>query len=122
MFKSELQLKKTFLKKFLNKKFIVFNFAFFVSLILFVKKANKKLKFCVNYQRLNVTTQKNCSLLLFILKLTDRFLKFKIFIKINIKYVFSKIKIIIKRMKILQYIKFVLKFVNFKYYHLYRYN
>ena len=97
IFEEKLQLIKTFLKKHLNKKFIVFNFVLFVFSILFVKKSNEKLRFCVNYRRLNVITKKNRCSLSFIFELMNRFLKIKIFIKINIKHAFNKIKMIIEK-------------------------
>ena len=51
------------IKKYLNehfkKEFIVFNYALFVSFILFIKKSNKDLRFCVNYRKLNIIIKRN---------------------------------------------------------------
>ena len=50
---------KKYLNEYLKKKFIVFNYILFVSLVLFVEKSNKKLRFCVNYKKLNVIIKRN---------------------------------------------------------------
>ena len=59
MSKNELFLIKKYLQEHLNKKFIEFNIAFYVFLILFVKKFESELRFCVDYQKLNAITKKN---------------------------------------------------------------
>lgn len=59
MLKKELELVKTYLKKHLNKRFIIEFSAPFTSSILFAKKSNDDLKFCVNYQKLNKIIKKN---------------------------------------------------------------
>ena len=50
---------KKYLNKHLKKEFIVFNYALFVSFVLFIKKSNKRLRFCVNYKKLNVIIKRN---------------------------------------------------------------
>ena len=50
---------KKYLNEHLKKKFIVFNYALFASFVLFIEKSNDKLKFCVNYKKLNVIIKKN---------------------------------------------------------------
>jgi hypothetical protein len=55
----ELQLVKKYLKKHLNKDFIESSTASYASLILFVKKSDEGLRFCVNYRKLNAITKKN---------------------------------------------------------------
>jgi hypothetical protein len=57
--KEELQLVKKYLKKHLNKDFIESSTASYASLILFVKKSDEELRFCVNYRKLNAITKKN---------------------------------------------------------------
>jgi hypothetical protein len=57
--KEELQLVKKYLKEHLNKKFIESSTASYASLILFAKKSNEELRFCVNYRKLNVIIKKN---------------------------------------------------------------
>ena len=50
---------KKYLNEHLRKRFIVFNYALFASFILFIKKPNESLRFCVNYRKLNVIIKKN---------------------------------------------------------------
>jgi len=53
MFNHKLQKIKKYLINHLNKEFIFFSFASYVSLILFIKKKDDSLRFCVNYRKLN---------------------------------------------------------------------
>ncbi len=53
MFDHKLQKIKKYLIDYLNKEFIFFSFASYVSLILFIEKKNESLRFCVNYRKLN---------------------------------------------------------------------
>jgi hypothetical protein len=55
----ELLLIKKYFKEYLNKNFIESSTAFYASLILFAKKSNDELRFCVNYKKLNVIIKKN---------------------------------------------------------------
>jgi hypothetical protein len=57
--KEELLLIKKYLKEHLNKKFIESSIAFYASSILFAKKSNDELRFCVNYRKLNAIIKKN---------------------------------------------------------------
>jgi hypothetical protein len=50
---------KKYLKKYLNKDFIESSIAFYASLILFAKKLDDEVKFCVDYRKLNAITKKN---------------------------------------------------------------
>ena len=50
---------KKYLEENLKKKFISFNIAFYISLILFVAKFNESLCFCVDYRKLNVIIKRN---------------------------------------------------------------
>ncbi len=59
MLNEELLLIKKYLQKQLNKEFIKANIAFYISLILFAKKSDEELRFCVNYQKLNAIIKKN---------------------------------------------------------------
>ncbi len=59
MFNYKFQKIKKYLIKYLNKEFISLSFAFYVSLILFVKKKDKSLRFCVNYKKLNTLIKRN---------------------------------------------------------------
>ncbi len=73
----ELQLVKKYLKEHLNKEFIEFSIASYVSLILFAKKSNEELRFCVNYRKLNVIIKKNKYSISLIAKIIARLFKAK---------------------------------------------
>jgi len=53
MFNHKLQKIKKYLINHLNKEFIFFSFASYVSLILFVEKKDDSLRFCIDYRKLN---------------------------------------------------------------------
>jgi len=53
MFNYKLQKIKKYLINHLNKEFIFFSFASYISLILFIKKKDESLHFCVNYRKFN---------------------------------------------------------------------
>jgi hypothetical protein len=57
--KEDLLLVKKYLKEHLNRSFIESSIAFYASLILFAKKSNDELRFCVNYRKLNAIIKKN---------------------------------------------------------------
>ncbi len=59
MLSHKLQKIKKYLEKNLKKKFITFSKAFFASLILFVKKKDDSLCFCVDYWKLNALIKRN---------------------------------------------------------------
>ena len=50
---------KKYLNEHLRKEFNIFNYALFVSFILFIKKLNRKLRFYINYKKLNVIIKRN---------------------------------------------------------------
>jgi hypothetical protein len=79
---------KNYLTENLNKGFIVYSQAPFVSLILFVKKPNNSLCFYINYHKLNKLTKKDYYLLFLLDKILVRISKTKIFIKLDIRQVF----------------------------------
>ncbi len=66
MLSYKLQKIKKYLEKNLKKKFITFSKALCASLILFVKKKDNSLRFCVNYRKLNTLTKKDYYLILLI--------------------------------------------------------
>ncbi len=59
MFNHKLQKIKKYLIEHLNKKFIFFSFASYVSLILFAEKKDESLHFCVDYRKLNALIKQN---------------------------------------------------------------
>ncbi len=59
MFNHKLQKIKKYLINHLNKEFIFFSFASYVSLILFIEKKDDSLHFCINYRKLNALIKWN---------------------------------------------------------------
>lgn len=59
MLRDELFVLKKYLENNLYKKFISANTSSAASLVLFVKKPGKRLRFCVDYQKLNAITVKD---------------------------------------------------------------
>jgi hypothetical protein len=55
---NELLLIKKYLKEHLDKEFIESSTISYASLILFAKKSDDELRFCVNYRKLNAITKK----------------------------------------------------------------
>jgi hypothetical protein len=66
MLLAELQTVKQYLLDNLNKGFIVLSQALYTSSVLFVKKPNRGLQFCIDYQKLNTIICKDWYLLLLI--------------------------------------------------------
>jgi len=59
MFNHKLQKIKKYLIEHLNKEFIFFSFAPYVSLILFAEKKDESLRFCIDYRKLNALIKRN---------------------------------------------------------------
>ncbi len=59
MSKKKLLLIKKYLQKHLNKEFIKSSTTSYTSLILFAKKLDEDLRFCVNYRKMNAIIKKN---------------------------------------------------------------
>ncbi len=59
MFNHKLQKMKKYLINHLNKEFIFFSFASYVSLILFIEKKDDSLRFCVDYRKLNALIKRD---------------------------------------------------------------
>jgi hypothetical protein len=76
----------------LNKGFIINSSSPFASLILFVKKANGSLCFCVNYRKLNSFTYNNLYPIPRIDELLGYVLKAKVFTKLDIWQAFNRIQ------------------------------
>ena len=49
---------KKYLNEHLKKRFIIFNYVLFASFVLFAEKLNNKLRFYINYKKLNVIIKK----------------------------------------------------------------
>ncbi len=91
MSKEELLLIKKYFQEHLNKEFIESSIASYASLILFAKKSDEELRFCVNYRKLNAITKKNRYLISFIVETIVRLFKTRWIIKIDIRHAFNKI-------------------------------
>ena len=50
---------KKYLNEHLKKEFIVSSYASFASLVLFIKKLNKELRFYIDYRKLNIIIKRN---------------------------------------------------------------
>ncbi len=83
-------------KKYLNenffKKFIIFSKALYFSLVLFALKANEDLRFCINYQKLNVIIKRNHYSLLFINEVINKIVNCKHLTQLNIISTFNKLR------------------------------
>jgi hypothetical protein len=75
--KNELQLIKKYLKKHLNKEFIESSTTSYASSILFAKKSEEELRFCVDYRKLNAIIKKNRYSIFLIAETIDRLSKAK---------------------------------------------
>ena len=75
----------------LEKKYIKSNILFYISLILIVKKSNKKLRFYINYRVLNVFIILNKNALLLIKKILMNLYARRIYSKFDIIIIFNEI-------------------------------
>ncbi len=83
------------IKKYLNenllKRFITSSQTLYFFLILFVLKANKDLRFCMNYWKLNVIFKRNRYSLLLINEIIDKIVNCKHLTRLNIISMFNKL-------------------------------
>ena len=93
MFRDELLVLEKYLKKNLSKEFIKFSQFDCSFSVLFVKKFEKELRFCVDYRRLNAITKKNRYSMSLITKILNRLCKAKYYIKIDIMVAFNRLRI-----------------------------
>ncbi len=91
MFSVKLLKVKKYLNENLSKKFITFSQIFYFSSILFALKANEDLRFCVNYQKLNVIFKRNRYSLSLINEIIDKIVRCKHLTKLNIISAFNKL-------------------------------
>jgi hypothetical protein len=113
MFEEELKIVKKYLEDNLKKKFIIANRSFFASSVMFMKKTNESLRFCVDYKKLNQLTKKNKYSLSLIDETLTHLKKTKYFIKLNIRQTFHRIRITNVESKDLT--TFKIKFEIYKY-------
>jgi hypothetical protein len=77
----------------LAKGFIVLSQVPFASPVLFARKSNRLLWFCIDYRKLNALTKKNYYPLPLIDKILARLNQAKVFTKLDIRQVFYRIRI-----------------------------
>ncbi len=92
MFSVKLLKVKKYLNENLLKRFIIFNQIFYFFLVLFALKANEDLRFCMNYQKLNVIFKRNKYFLLLINEIIDKIVNCKHLTKLNIISAFNKLQ------------------------------
>jgi len=91
MFDHKLQKIKKYLIDHLNKEFIFFSFASYVSLILFAEKKDGSLRFCVDYRKLNALIKRNRYSLPLIDETLARIQESKYLTRLNIIVAFNKL-------------------------------
>jgi hypothetical protein len=84
---------KEYFTKALRKEWIVPNASEYGSPVLFAKKPNDGLRFCVNYRAINARLRKNVYPLPLIFETLDRFGKAKLFTKLDVRNAFYRIRI-----------------------------
>jgi len=92
MFNHKLQKIKKYLIDHLNKEFIFFSFASYVSLILFIKKKDDSLHFCVDYRKFNALIKRDYYSLSLINETLARIQESKYLTWLNIIVTFNKLR------------------------------
>ena len=88
----KLQKVKKYLNENLFKEFIIFSKASYFSFVLFALKANKDLRFCVNYWKLNAIIKRNRYFLSLIDEMIDKIVDCKHLTWLNIISTFNKLQ------------------------------
>ena len=83
---------KKYLNEHLKKRFIILNYASFALPVLFIKKPNNELRFCVNYRKLNVITKRNRYFISLIDEVLARIQDCKYLTRLNIIIAFNKLR------------------------------
>ena len=92
MFNHKLQKIKKYLINHLNKEFIFFSFASYVSLILFTEKKDDSLHFCVVYRKLNALIKRDHYSLSLIDEILTHIQESKYLTQLNIIVTFNKLQ------------------------------
>ena len=79
--------------KYLNRGFIILNKIAYTLPVLFTFKLNGKWRFYMDYQKLNYIIKKDKYPLLLIDDIFHRIIRIKVFTKLNIRYIFYRIRI-----------------------------
>ncbi len=112
MFSVKLLKVKKYLNKNLSKRFITSSQTFYFSFVLFIFKANKDLRFCVNYQKLNVIFKRNRYSLSLIDEIIDKIVSCKHLTILNIISAFNKLRM---HLNSENYITFITALEAYKY-------
>ncbi len=88
----KLQKIKEYLNENLSKSFITSSKILYFSLVLFALKINDDLRFCINYQKLNVIIKRNRYSLLLIDEMIDKIVDCKHLTWLNIIFAFNKLR------------------------------
>ena len=83
---------KKYLNEYLKKRFIIFNYISFASLVLFIKKSNNELRFYVNYKKLNVIIKRNRYFISLIDEILIKIQDCKYLTRLNIITAFNKLR------------------------------
>ena len=83
---------KKYLNEYLKKEFIVLNYTSFALFVLFIEKSNEKLRFYVNYRKLNAIIKRNRYFILLIDEILIRIQGCKYLTRLNIIIVFNKLR------------------------------
>ncbi len=92
MFSVKLLKVKKYLNENLSKKFITFSQTLYFFPVLFALKANKDLRFCMNYRKLNVIFKRNRYFLSLINEIIDKIVSCKHLTRLNIISAFNKLQ------------------------------
>ena len=92
MFDHKLQNIKKYLINHLNKEFIFFSFASYVSLNLFIEKKDDSLRFCIDYRKLNALIKRNRYSLSLIDEILTCIQESKYLTQLNIIVMFNKLR------------------------------
>ena len=103
---------KKYLNEHLKKEFIVSSYALFASFVLFIEKSNEKLRFCVDYKKLNVIIKRNRYFILLINEILIKIQDCKYFIRLTIIITFNKLRMHSNNEN---FIIFVISFKIYKY-------
>jgi len=103
---------KKYLNENLSKKFITFSQTLYFFLILFALKANEDLRFCMNYQKLNVIFKRNKYSLSLIDEIIDKIVNCKHLTRLNIISAFNKLQM---HLDSENYITFIIALEAYKY-------
>ena len=106
---------KKYLGKNFKKRFISLNITFYVSSIYFVAKSNDKLRFYMNYRKINTIIIRNFYLISFIKEIFVRVMNHKYLTKLNIIIVFNKLHMHLNSENLIIFIIFI---KVYKYYNL----